>query len=388
MKYKISVLLCMIMMLNAVSFFGYAESSDEDIKLTREDVISLAIAYSDVKENLEDNIFELQKADASLYRAKESQEKMKESMDESKAMLKKMGLPVPDSLYFTAEDEFNIFYAVQIQYEEIHTQLLQLQNTLETIDIQIASGTDQLLSNYFYLNEMVEAQTYYMDLQMANFDNLKQKYDMGLISENDYLDGKNQRDIAIYQFRQMIINRDNLELELRKLTGLEDKQKVVWIDSYLDDKDRTLEEYDVYLDLTLNNKVDIKNSALAVESAEKKLDLYMSALYDITNQYKGDLAILDAKATYNQAVKTAEVDLYSNYSSIKQIAKAIELNQIDLRLSEWQYEKAKASYEVGYITENDLNMSQYGIMMKEIEKHQNERKIVIALDELLRGTVQ
>lgn len=364
-------------------------ASSELLVIDRQTAMDMANDYSTGYSDLEQQIIDTKISTSGLIRGANMALDGKEQMKEAARALRQMGLPVPKSLDpdMTTEEEFNTYYALAIQAENVKLGIAQMENSLPSVKPQLESGVDQLLTNYFYVTDMLNNQLDYYKIQEDNFKQSKVKHDLGQMSDNDFLDAQANLENLNYQIKALVLNQESLDLNLRKLLGIQDGVKVTWEDSYLTDLDRTLEEYDVYKKLAFENSVALKNAKASLESAKAVKDFYMSALYDISNQMQGDVGIIEAQSKLDKVSLAVEKDIYKAYQKVLQTSKDLEVAQQTVIASQWQAKQAKASYDKGLMTESQLELAEFAVSNNQASANQLERHLVVALDDLMRTTI-
>merc|ERR1711879_551440 len=111
----------------------------------------------------------------------------------------------------------------------------------------------------------------------------------GLLSDNAYEDAKADYQIAVYEKQQFNYKEENLELQFKQMLGLSMDDQMVLSDDYMSPK-ANLDALESYQAKALENRNDIKSATYQVDAAKSIYDYNMSAVSDLMNVFKANMA--------------------------------------------------------------------------------------------------
>lgn len=373
MKRKIATLMIMLLLL-----FQSGAVFADNVTLDRNMALMKAIESSDAKESLDDSLKTMAGQVATLHNYAEQQKFLKEIDD--------IRIQMSDKFNYTAEEQYNYYYSMQIQYESVNVQYKALQDTVDTFDMQIESGVDQLMTKLVYLNEMIVLQNDYTDIQLMLYQDAETQYGLGLLSENEYLDAKDGYLKALYSANQTYYTQQSVELQFKQLLGLNVDDTLILKDDYLS-PDTNIKALDYYETLAMENRNDIKSAKYALDAAYTTYDLNMRGLYDLTNKLRAQMAVDQAEAAYDAVKVTAYQDVLAAYNEVIIAQKNLAISQKNYEIQLASQNQAKISYEQGLIKKSDLDIVNYATSMN-LESLKNQiRTVYLAIETLNQSTV-
>lgn len=379
---KIVSIMVMVLLLLFQSSAVFADT----VALDRDTAVAKAIESSDTKESLEDSLKSTAGQIATLHNYAKQQKDGKENYDAMIAMMNANNIPISDDYYYTAEDKYNYFYSMQIQYESANAQYLALQDTVNTFDLQLTSGVDQLMTNLIYLNEMIGLQNDYVAIQLKVYQDAETQYGLGLLSENDYQDAKSSYLKALYSANQTYYNQQSLELQFKLLLGLDIDDTLTLEDDYLS-PDTNIESLEYYEALALENRNDIKSAKYTLDAAYVTYDLNIRGLYDLTNKLKAQMTVDQAEAAYDDVKVSAYQDVLSAYNDVINTQKSLTISQKNYEIQLASQRQAEISYEQGLIKKSDLDLVNYATSASLASLKNQIRTVYLAVEALNQSTV-
>jgi outer membrane protein TolC len=357
-----------------------------DTEINREKAIQMAIESSEAKEELDDTLTNLHAQMAQLYQYAKQQANGKDNYDAMVEQMKAFGIPLSDEMVYTAEESYNYFYSMQIQYESLNAQYLALKDTYDNIDIQLIAGVDTLYTNLLYLREMTNIQNDYIAIQTTLQESSKTQYDLGLLSKNEYEDVKANYLKALYQRSQLQYDYENLELQFKQLLGLEMDDNLLLSDSYLSPNVQ-IETLAYYEELAAENRIDIKSGQYQLDASENIYDYNMHALYDRMNQFKAQMAIDQAEANLNTLKVNVYKDVLGAYQDVIDAQNTVKVAQKQYEIDQATLRQADVSLAQGLIKQTDYDLVKYAKTLSEASLKSDIRKLFLAIETLNNKTV-
>ncbi|MBS7526596.1 TolC family protein [Fusibacter paucivorans] len=381
MKRKVSILMIMLLLL----FQNFAVFAD-NVTLDRDTAVTRAIESSNAKEDLNDSLKTLNGQVATLHNYAKQQKDGKSNYDSMVDMMNANNIPISDKYYYTAVEKYNYFYSMQIQYESVNAQYKALKDTVDTFDLQLEAGVDQLMTKLIYLNEMLVLQNDYVDIQLKLYKDAETQHDLGLLSENEYLDAKESYLKSLYSASQTYYSQQSLELQFKELLGLNVDDTLTLKDDYLS-PDTNIETLDYYENLALENRNDIKSAKYALDAAYTTYDLNMRGLYDLTNKLRAQMAVDQAEAAYDAVKVAAHQDVLAAYNEVINAQKNLAISQKNYEIQLASQNQTKISYEQGLIKKTDLDLVNYATSASLEALKDQIRTVYLAVETINQSTV-
>jgi len=371
----------LLMLISSQMVMTFAE-----VVIDRNTAIEMAISSSASKESLEDTTLDLHANMANLYRYAQQQKDAEENYSKMIETMTKMGLPIADEMIFNGEDEFNAFYSMQIQYASINAQYLALKDSLASVDLQIISGVDTLLTNLLYLKEMIVLQDNYIAVQEELLTDAETQYTLGLLSDNAYEDAKADYQIAVYEKQQFNYKEENLELQLKQMLGLSMGDDIVLSDDYMS-PNTDLEPIEVYQTKALENRNDIKSARYQLDAAKSIYDYNMSAVSDLMNVFKANMAVEKAASDLEDTKIDVYKDILQAYNAVEDAEKTLEIAKKSYEVALAGQRQAQISYDQGLIKDTDLALAKFSAQNSLATLKSNIRTLYLAIETLNNKTV-
>ena len=371
----------LLMLISSQMVMTFAE-----VVIDRNTAIEMAISSSASKESLEDTTLDLHANMANLYRYAQQQKDAEENYSKMIETMTKMGLPIADEMIFNGEDEFNAFYSMQIQYASINAQYLALKDSLASVDLQIISGVDTLLTNLLYLKEMIVLQDNYIAVQEELLTDAETQYTLGLLSDNAYEDAKADYQIAVYEKQQFNYKEENLELQFKQMLGLSMDDQMVLSDDYMSPK-ANLDALESYQAKALENRNDIKSATYQVDAAKSIYDYNMSAVSDLMNVFKANMAVEKAESDLEDTKVAVYKDVLEAYNRVDDAKKTLEIAKKNYEVALEGQRQAEISFDQGLIKDTDLALAKFAAQNSLATLKSDIRTLYLAIETLNNKTV-
>ena len=206
-----------------------------------------------------------------------------------------------------------------------------------------------------------------LDLLQKNYKIQKQllaqgtlKNDVGMMSDKDLQDLSRETQQMAEQIKQLEMNIDNAYIALNNLLGLpaEDRYEIVNNVEYA-----PLEmnmSIDTYVSRKLSTDQSLQMQQIAVENAE----FSSKTISDSSTGSEYRTAELEAANTardYKTAKEDKEKSIREAYIQIQQLESARKNLETDLAKAKSDHEKAQVNYQVGNITQLDLEQAELAL---------------------------
>jgi|GEM_PF-2277448 len=372
---------CITLPLLVVLLFSQLNMAFATTQIDRETAIEMAISSSKSKEELKDSYMASHQAAASLYRVAEQQENAEENYDAMVEMMTQMNIPLKESADLTGEETFDAFYSMRVQYESVNAQDLALKDALDTVDLNITAGVDKMMTGLLSLSETVALQSDYIKIQEELMADAETQYALGLLSENAYKEAKADYQIALYQRIQSAYAKENLEMQFKQMLGLGIDDQIILHDDYLS-PDASRPSLETYQSKALEERIDIKRASYQLDAAEAIYDYRLSAIYDLMDAFKANMAIEKAKADLEDVKLAVYKDVLEAYNAVNDAKKELDIAQkrYEVRLASQQ--QAQISYEQGLIKDTDLALSEFATKQEFASLKSDIRTLYLAIETL------
>lgn len=225
-------------------------------------------------------------------------------------------------------------------------------------------GIEAAVKNSFSAIELNQNK---LDLLQKNYKIQKQllaqgtlKNDVGIMSDKDLQDLSRETQQMAEQIKQLEMNIDNAYIALNNLLGLpaEDRYEIVNNVEYA-----PLEmnmSIDTYVSRKLSTDQSLQMQQIAVENAE----FSSKTISDSSTGSEYRTAELEAANTardYKTAKEDKEKSIREAYIQIQQLESARKNLETDLAKAKSDHEKAQVNYQVGNITQLDLEQAELAL---------------------------
>lgn len=225
-------------------------------------------------------------------------------------------------------------------------------------------GIEAAVKNSFSAIELNQNK---LDLLQKNYKIQKQllaqgtlKNDVGMMSDKDLQDLSRETQQMAEQIKQLEMNIDNAYIALNNLLGLpaEDRYEIVNNVEYA-----PLEmnmSIDTYVSRKLSTDQSLQMQQIAVENAE----FSSKTISDSSTGSEYRTAELEAANTardYKTAKEDKEKSIREAYIQIQQLESARKNLETDLAKAKSDHEKAQVNYQVGNITQLDLEQAELAL---------------------------
>lgn len=378
------VVLCMLSM----SMVGFAETKsytlDEVFDLALENSTAIyELDYNLVK--LDDNIrkakFGVQKVDATLEDLQEFRKLYKNDalgrltdpveIMTLKAYQAALGEKPP---YYTYEEKYNMFYYnSEVVPFTLDKSKEKLSNTKEKAEGSIKNAVYELYNNYLLLNSVIDINDKYLDLMDKQLEDVKVKFENGQASEVEYNITKESRDIQAREVEKSKRQLEVVKYNLNKLIGnnIDENFELKFIP-----KDYGFEnslQVEDFVNMALENNIDLKNSKLDVAIKEHEIDVMDFYVEDFKRQFRDVVADLeDSKINISKLENNIRENIIYGFKDLTYKGKYMALqNELSKQKSD-ELNKYKNFYNAGKIKMSDL----MGIELKYVQQLVNEQKSI------------
>ncbi len=334
MKYKkISAFagfcLAAVMFFSSIAFANDNESPDDGI-LTVEEALELAIKNSNELKNISDK----------LYLAEDDAEDANH-----------------DLFYAT---EFNEVKSLSVQLKNLRNSIENYKTSSEVEKQKLELSVIELFTAIKQAESSLELFEKQLDISQRQLELSKVKLGLGLITENEYTDEKNNYNKIKTQMETTKISVDEAYTDLNKLLGKDLDEKY---ELKLDVEYKPFEpeqELETKILKSISSAADIKAKKEAVEVAKYEVDVY-SELYSNDKKESKINNYNQASRSLDDAQTDMRVKITNLYNSIYTIENQYKDNTAELEQMKKELEIKKLSLSLGKITQLELDNYEYNI---------------------------
>lgn len=279
------------------------------------------------------------------------------------------------------EDKYNRYIKnIELTVLNANNQSDKYYNNINTIKNSIEGAVTNLYLQYLDLEQNMILQKDFLNYHVRNFEDIKSKYDKGLVSKLDYLKAKDNLDIQNKNYEKLRLNFENLEYALKNQIGLKVKSDVDFLSNVSIDKDYSLINVKDYIQGAKESSFDLKNINTDLSYKEKELELYDKYI----NTNSRERQNLVANISIDKASKISiEGNIESNvrYALEDIMLKRVELDESisALEINKIKYLQAKKQLELGIINNTSLMALESSYIGSYISNKVSERKVYNSL---------
>lgn len=326
---KYNFVFCIIIFILSFNSFVFASDSNEKIDLTLDEAVEKAVKYSRELKTINENI------DSSVDKVSTISEQVVSATDSANILnlavrLKEIRYDV-DYNKLSADTEKR---KIRISVLEYFTDVLNAERSLKLFDESIV-------------------------IEEKNLKITEEKAKLGVISEDEY---KTQ----MKEYKQKLLNRDSQEASIKEafiaLNNIIGGNKNTSYNLILDVNYEELGDID--LDSIVNNaqknSLSIIKKENEAEIAKADYEVFYSSVSSSTKE-KVEVEYYRAERSLNEEKENLKQKIYNTYNEIVTCENNYKSKTSELDKMQSELEVKKAQYELGYITETELNQCIYDI---------------------------
>lgn len=387
---KAVLLLSILTMISAIGLDSFAAElqKDETLKLTRSDVVKMAVDHSHDMSLMDQNIDDLWDSyNGQVQRWRLMQQQLETFDDYQKLIDKKNRGELLDELELF---QFNMYFAMYgvtppqlapvdkfnnyIKVGEFPCQ--QLYNATENLKLQrklaeasLKSGINGLFENLLQMNNELSVQNEYYNNILEQNEQMHKKYESGLISELDLLSS----DIGLSQQKLMIDmikrNNENIEITLKSQIGIPMDQQVIFESPKSELTLLLHSSYSFYLESALANRAEVVMARNGLKLKQRELEVVRQYFPDdkLTERIEAQVAADEAANELDNVVNSVTIDITRGYKDVLSKYNDVILSTSNRVNARRQFDNAELYYNKGLITYFDFQSAQTALNKSEID---------------------
>ncbi|BEP30288.1 TolC family protein [Helicovermis profundi] len=264
------------------------------------------------------------------------------------------------------------------------TGIQKAKNQKEEIAPIIETSLRSLYINDLDLTGLINAKEDYYNTMVKSFDADTLKYEKGLISEDQYITSKLNLQIQKMELDSDIRNKDTLEMNIKKLIGVDLNSKINLTSELLSIPNESFDSFEGYYDKALKNRDEIANANFDLNQYVREENIIKEYLSNelLTDRVNARLNVLRSEDSLENAKNIVKMDIYTGYTDLITLRQNY-LNQKETFVTERKnLSNSKLMFEKGLMTEIDYNRLNYKYNMIEVGFKSAIRKYVNAIYKL------
>jgi len=233
------------------------------------------------------------------------------------------------------------------------------------------------INNYEHEINLLKSQ---IELDQKNLDLLEIKYKIGMASELDLFNLKNNIAQEKNNLSSLNISLTNEKQALNKLMS-RDINLDINIDFNSIPKENFDQDIDFYITSELNNSPLILIKQKELSEAEYNFDSYNDFMDEVESESINNLN--KATREYNDTKKNLENKILTGYNNLKSLENSQHVLNLNLKTLEQNYNNNLIKLSSGKISQNDLEKSKLEILKTQTDIHKNinsQSKLIFALN--------
>ncbi len=372
MRNKITVLL-LVLGLVLQSGATYAAPA-----LTLNEATEILLENSDVLENLDDQVEEIEKQADRLQARGMSQRQLVEDFELYQKLdsFDRNGVRLTDDQEDELEKLRFMFMFIpfdpgksgyiqmkllgEYTYENVRHGANQLAHTRETTAIQLSRGLKGLYEGILSLENTLDLQRDYLDITERQAVNSKLKLSLGEVSILENEKAQMDYQAQIKQVENLERSLANLKMQLNEMLE-RDAQTAFSVRESIRTRSRELESLEYYLQSARETRYDYNDALRGLELAQIKYDV----VSEVTSVETSDdfidarITLLEAQDTLSTTLDALIQDVIFGYKEIKTALVALQNAEKTYVNAMESYRHAYVSYELGYMTRVQMDLATF-----------------------------
>lgn len=310
----------------------------DGIKLTLEDALNIALQNN-----------------PTIEQAKLKLEKSEVEYDKGKSFIRKNEDDIKNKY-----GENSTTYLEQITKNKISNDLsweISQKEYLGTVDKQ-KKEVEKMYFNVLHAQKSLEIQEENLKLAKDFYENTKQKFEIGTVTETDVSNSelnyqKSKKDFLLAQN-----NLESTKMSLNIILGYDVMNELILIDE-LDYE--SFENTDIIknIDKALEYRTDLLNSQLSYEMKKIDFEVVSRRYPEIVFEYREkEISFKEAEKTLENTKKIIEMDVRNKYSSVENKYESIKISQRSVELAQKVFDNTILSYNIGKALLTDVQQAQ------------------------------
>lgn len=266
-----------------------------------------------------------------------------------------------DTVYFSGkEDITNYINTSRFPDYSMWASVMKLSLSNQLVEASIKQQARLLYDNILSVKSQLDILNKTIDLQAKIYKQQKSKFDVGQISKVSMDTANKQLQIKKLELKKQTRTLENLQMDLKKLTGIPISSKLV-----LTDYDKTriepFESYDTYLNRAQINRNEIISAKIDYWVGKNDLFIANEAFsenpWNINTQLKKNIAeqkIKEAELSISTSNESVLKDINDAYIDVKYKKEQINICKDKLNYENEQYRITNEKYKKRLISETDV----------------------------------
>lgn len=387
-------ILCIVIVLTSTLSFAEAEQSMDQIELSLEKAVRLSydndISIVNAEKGLEAVAEGHRAAVNGKHRAKDMYDKLLTYIDLHDKKLSGEKLTSDESTIFTVSgyifgkkrpylpktDEYkNYISPIEIQHFDLYNQM---ENT--RTDIEQLKETNRRITTEFYyglvgLEIMVVDGEEYLSLLSRKHEELKQSFQVGLVSEISLETNQAGLDKAKINQDKLVRQRDNMAMQLKARCALPLDQEIVTNQDGIYRASLAIDTLSAYYELAIENRAEVVKAKRLYETKVRE-EGFLKQYYqheNLTERIEIAISVSELEHAYNQSIEDVKKDIMTGYQEITNAKNKLMASKLDKDLAQEQYKNTQSMFNKGLVKETDLISSQLNYSNKVSTMYTNLR---------------
>lgn len=372
MRNKITVLL-LVLGLTLQSGVGFAAPV-----LTLDEATEILLENSDVLENLDDQVEDINKQadrlkargiqqrqlteDFELYQKLDSFDqngvRLTDDQEDELEKLRFMFMFIPFDPGKSGYIQLKLLG--EYTYENVRHGAEQLAHTRETTATQLSRGLQGLYEGILSLENTLKLQRDYLDILRRQAQNSELKLSLGEVSILENEKAQMDHQAQVKQVANLERSLENLKMQLNEM--LERDAKIDFsVRESISTRPRTLESLEYYLQSARETRYDYNDALRGLELAQIKYDVVSSVTSVETSDDFIDarITLLEAQDNLSTTLDALIQDVIFGYKEMKTALVELQNAEKTYVNAMESYRHAYVSYELGYLTQVQMDLSTF-----------------------------
>jgi|LGOV01.1.fsa_nt_gb hypothetical protein len=375
---KIISIFLIVLMISSISVISFADSV---VSISLTEAVNKAIDTTDSIDDLDDQMEDIWEQHNDMLQVKHQMEDMLtalsryEDLYDKKYVDKEALTPMEEGTLMKYQKMFGETppkYSGQEMFEQFirnrdfpHYQLWvayeQMRNNKEMIPIMLESNVKELYVNILNLKDILVSQNDYTNTLKEKYEAAELKYELGQISAFELLNEKTNFLIQKLNNEKIENQLIVLELNFKKLIGIELNSQIKLTSKLFDFRNIELEDISYYESQAITNRMEVIIAKLNYEMESREADIADDYLLNplLTDRLIYDSDKIDAKNELEEAILDVREDVTKAYFAVEESHEDYNLKVDDYFKATIDLNSKRVMYEMGMIDKNTFSMIEF-----------------------------